>query len=149
MRKPVSRQFHKVSPDVWRSRRFLALADEQRLLWFYLATSPHQTSAGCCKLPPAYAVADLGWIMDQYLDCLAALVGADLIAHDPDTDEIYVCRWFKTSPPTNGKHAAGVYSRICKIESAGVAERCEGEFAETPFGETYISNPSFAKDAEW
>ncbi|TIP20160.1 hypothetical protein [Mesorhizobium sp.] len=146
MRKKAVRQFHKVSPDVWRSRRFLALVGDQRELWFYLVTSPHQTSAGCYKLPPAYAVADLGndWTRELYEACLRVLVDGDLIAHDPDTDEIYVCRWFKTSPPTNGSHAAGIYHHICKLESLAVQERVEQEFAETEYGAAYISSPSSA-----
>ncbi|RUV07447.1 hypothetical protein EOA79_04585 [Mesorhizobium sp. M1A.F.Ca.IN.020.03.2.1] len=146
MRK-AARQFHKVSPDVWRSRRFLALTAEERLLWFYFSTGPHQTSAGCCKLPAAYAVADLGWLMDQYLENLAALVGGDLVVHDPETDEIYVCRWFKTSPPTNGKHAAGIYNHICKLESPAVQDRVEREFAETEYGGAYITAPSIANSS--
>ncbi|TGT35695.1 hypothetical protein [Mesorhizobium sp. M8A.F.Ca.ET.165.01.1.1] len=146
MRRKAVRQFHKVSPDVWRSRRFLALEGDQRELWFYLATGPHQTSAGCCKLPPAYAVADLGndWTKERFLACVKVLVDGDLIAHDPDTDEIYVCRWFTTSPPTNGKHAAGIYNHICKLESAAVQERVEEEFAATDFGGSFLDSPSIA-----
>ncbi|TPJ85524.1 hypothetical protein FJ434_16500 [Mesorhizobium sp. B2-5-13] len=143
MRK-ATRQFHKVGPDVWRSRRFLALTNDQRLLWFYFSTGPHQTSAGCCKVPPAYAVADLGWTMEQYQGCLSALVAGGLIDHDPDTDEIFVCRWFQTSPPTNGKHAAGTYNRILKLESAELQERVEQVFGETEFGAMFMSTPSIA-----
>ncbi|TGR22399.1 MULTISPECIES: hypothetical protein [unclassified Mesorhizobium] len=148
MRKKAVRQFHKVSPDVWRSRRFLALQSDEREVWFYLATGPHQTSAGCCKLPPAYAVADLGndWTKERFLACIKVLVDGDLIAHDPDTDEIYVCRWYKTSPPMNGSHAAGIYNHIVRLESAEVQERVEREFAETEYGDMYITNPSITKD---
>ncbi|TGP27354.1 hypothetical protein EN875_033995 [Mesorhizobium sp. M2D.F.Ca.ET.232.01.1.1] len=148
MRKKAVRQFHKVSPDVWRSRRFLALQSDEREVWFYLATGPHQTSAGCCKLLPAYAVADLGndWTKEHFLDCVAVLVDGDLVVYDPDTDEIYVCRWFTTSPPTNGKHAAGIYNHILKLESAAVQERVEREFAETEYGDAYITSPSITKD---
>ncbi|RWN99527.1 hypothetical protein [Mesorhizobium sp.] len=138
------RQFHKVGPTVWRSRRFLALTNDQRLLWFYFSTGPHQTSAGCCLVPPAYAVADLGWTMDHYQLCLAALATADLIRHDEETNEIYVCRWFQTSPPTNGKHAAGIASHIYKLDSDRVREKVEAEFDETEWGAQFMTSPSIA-----
>ncbi|ESZ31251.1 hypothetical protein X733_22530 [Mesorhizobium sp. L2C067A000] len=136
------RQFHKVGPTVWRSRRFLALTNDQRLLWFYFSTGPHQTSAGCCLVLPAYAVADLGWTMEQYLSCLDALSAADLISHDEQT--LYVCRWFQTSPPTNGKHAAGIASNIYKLDSPKVQEKAEEEFGETEWGAQFMGNPSIA-----
>lgn len=138
------RQFHKVGPTVWRSKRFLALTNDQRLLWFYFSTGPHQTSAGCCLVLPAYAVADLGWTMDHYESCLDALADADLISHDEETNEIFVCRWFQTSPPTNGKHAAGIASNICKVDSDKVRGRAEEEFAETDFGAQFLTQPSIA-----
>ncbi|TPM33888.1 hypothetical protein FJ955_03910 [Mesorhizobium sp. B2-2-2] len=144
MRKAV-RQFHKVSPEVWRSKRFLALTNDQRLLWFYFSTGPHQTSAGCCKLPPAYAVADLGWTMNHYLTCLEALTDGDLVTCDSETSEIYVRRWFQTSPPTNAKHAAGISSNIYRLDSDEVRERVEEEFSETEFGAAFLSTPSIAQ----
>ncbi|BCH01250.1 hypothetical protein MesoLj131b_32490 [Mesorhizobium sp. 131-2-5] len=140
----ASRQFHKVGPTVWRSRRFLALTNDQRLLWFYFSTGPHQTSAGCCMVPPAYAVADLGWTREHYESCLDALSVADLISHDEETNEIYVCRWFQTSPPTNAKHAAGIASNIYKLDSRKVSEKAEAEFLETEWGAQFVGNPSIA-----
>ncbi|MER9331880.1 hypothetical protein [Mesorhizobium sp. M0488] len=140
----ASRQFHKVGPTVWRSKRFLALTNDQRLLWFYFSTGPHQTSAGCCMVPPAYAVADLGWTREHYEACLDALSAADLISHDEETNEIFVRRWFQTSPPANGKHAAGIASHICKLESDIVREKVEAEFVETDWGAQFMTSPSSA-----
>lgn len=138
------RQFHKVSPAVWRSRRFNSLPDDARVLWFYFATGPHQTSAGCSRIPPAYASADLGWSQDRYEKGKAELVVADLIVADDETNEVYVCRWFQHCAPTNAKHAAGIASNIYALDSDGIRERIEGEFAETLWGGRFLDSPSCA-----
>ena len=138
------RQFHKIAPPVWRSKRFLSLPDDGRLLWFYYATSPHQTSAGCCRIPTAYAEADLGWSRDRHDKNRQILMDADMIQFDPDTDELFVSRWFQHAAPANAKHAAGIASFISALDSDAVRERAEGEFVQTLWGERFIIEPSCA-----
>lgn len=123
------REFSKVSPAVWRSKRFLALkTDRGRLLLLYFMTSQHQNSAGAYKLPEGYAVSDLGWATDAYRDARAELQAAGLIHYDPETEEVYVSGWFKVCPPMNDKHASGTMSRISEIESDALREVLEEEF---------------------
>ncbi|MCV0395918.1 MAG: hypothetical protein K5872_06640 [Rhizobiaceae bacterium] len=138
------RQFHKVSPAVWRSRRFNSLPDDPRVLWFYFATGPHQTSAGCSRIPPAYASADLGWSAERYAAGKSELVAADLIVADDEANEIYVCRWFQHCPPTNAKHAAGIASNIYALDSDIIRERVEADFAETLWGGRFLDSPGRA-----
>lgn len=139
------RQFHKIAPPVWRSRRFLSLPDDGRLLWFYFATSPHQTSAGCCRIPSAYAESDLGWSRDRYSRTRALLVDCGMVLFDEGTDELFVCNWFRHSPPTNAKHAAGIAGIISSLDSDDIRERAEGEFCETVWGDRFTSEPSCAR----
>ena len=138
------RQFHKISPPVWRSKRFRSLTEDGRLLWFYFATSPHQTSAGCCRVPSAYGEADLGWSRDRFQTNRDLLIGADMITHDDETDESFVRRWFQHAPPTNAKHAAGIASIIASLDSDVVREQAEAEFVETVWGERFTTEPSCA-----
>lgn len=138
------RQFHKIAPPVWRSKRFLSLPDDGRLLWFYFAAGPHQTSAGCSRIPPAYAESDLGWSCDRYRQAMRELVAGDLIVADDETNEIYVCRWFQHCSPTNAKHAAGIASNISRLDSDDIRERVEAEFSETIWGGRFLDSPGDA-----
>lgn len=121
------RDFSKVSPHLWRSKRFRSLGDEGRLLHMYLLTCEHQTSAGCLRLPDAYAAADLGWPVDKFHRATAEVEEAGLIVHDDETEEIFVTRWFKHNPPTNSKHRQGVDRIISEIDSDKVREAAESD----------------------
>ena len=97
----MTKRFSKVSPAVWRSRRFTSLPDsDAKLLYLYFVTSEHQTSIGAYVIPTGYAIADLAWDAPRYENARTALVAADLIAFDDDTSTVYVLRWFKHSPLT-------------------------------------------------
>ena len=125
----MAQDFTKVSPAVWRSKRFLALNDTGKVLYLYYLTCDHQNSTGCFRLPPAYAAADLQWEQEKYLEQREVLEAADLVVVDDDHDLIYVCRWFKHCPPTNASHAQGIIKRVEQIESDVLRERVEAEFA--------------------
>ncbi|MBZ9760316.1 hypothetical protein LB553_05430 [Mesorhizobium sp. CA8] len=132
-----TRNFTMVAPGLHSSRRFLALDDSQRALFFYLLTSPHQSSCGCSQIRPGYACADLGpnWPEPKYLTCLGDLEGAGLIITDPETNEIYVTRWFKHNSKGSWKYAKAVQSQIDKIESEMLREKVSADFAETELGQ--------------
>lgn len=126
----MAQDFTKVSPAVWRSKRFLALDDAGKVLYLYSLTCEHQNSTGCFRLPDAYASADLQWSIEKYRQYRDGLVSADLLAVDVENSMIYVCRWFKHCPPTNNNHAKGIAKQIGRIESDALRERVEAEFAQ-------------------
>jgi hypothetical protein len=117
------RQFTKVSPQIWRSTRFRDLkTDAERLLYLYLLTCEHQNSAGCFRLPAAYAAADLLWSEDTYREALSGLIGADLVQTDDETQEVLVRRWFKHNLPDNPKHKMAVEKAIESVSSDELRE---------------------------
>ncbi|WP_185982840.1 hypothetical protein [Aureimonas mangrovi] len=124
------REFTKVSPNLWRSRRFIGLTDAGKVLYAYLLTCEHQNSTGCFRLPDGYACADLQWLSEKYAGARDELVEADLIAIDLELSLIFVRRWFKHSPPMNPKHAQGTVKQISEIESDSIREIVEQEFAD-------------------
>jgi len=120
-----------VSRSIWRSSRFGALtASRDKLLFFYLMTNEHQNGAGCYRLPDGYAIADLGWTLDDYLAAREAVQAAGLIDRDPDTDEIFVERWLRNNPPHNKSHATGIKNLIFAVESDRLRQKLEADFAE-------------------
>ncbi|WP_119820835.1 hypothetical protein [Mesorhizobium sp. DCY119] len=137
------REFSKISPQLWNSKRFRKLDnDDARYFYLYLLSCEHQTSAGCFRLPVAYAANDLNWETDRVQDSCAILGKSDMILHDADTDEVFIRRWFRHSPPTNKKHAAGIRSYIDRLESEFVAEAADDEFLKTEWGLKFTESPS-------
>ena len=113
------RDFTKVSPTLWQSRRFLDLpSDDGRLLYLYLLTCPHQNSAGCFWLPVGYACNDLGWNADQYQPARQALVDAELIQYDETHNVVLIERWFNHNEPMNQSHMTGIERGLEKVPSA-------------------------------
>lgn len=122
-------EYSKVSRALWQSQRFNALGGaDDKLLYLYFLTCPHQTSAGCYRLPDGYALSDLGWTLDAYQARRAAVVAADLIAFDAETSEVYIEQWLRHSPPTNNKHAQGIRKVIECIDSDVLREKAEADF---------------------
>ena len=126
------RTFSKISPKLWRSPRFRSLeSGDARLLYLYVLTCEHQSSAGCFRLPGAYAASDLGWTEGRLSEAREALTKAALLVHDAGTDEYFVPRWFKHNPACNAKHKQGIERLISELDSDHVREAAESEYADS------------------
>ena len=127
----MTRLFSKVSPAVWGSSRFMGLpTNEAKLLYLYLLTNEHLNSAGAYRLKEGYALADLGWQPAEYRNAMAMLVAAGLIAHDDDTSEVYILRWFKHNPPQNEKHSIGCNRVLNELDSESISALAFADFQE-------------------
>jgi hypothetical protein len=134
-----SKRFSKVSPAVWRSRRFISLSTcEAKLLYLYFVTSEHQTSIGAYSIPTGYAIADLGWKVEAYETARAEIEKAGLIVFDEDTETVYVQRWFKHCPPMNVKHSQGCHRLIGELDSEMIAEKVQADLDEVESGRNPI-----------
>lgn len=112
------REFSKVSPNVWQSKRYNSLPSlEGRHLYLYLLTSEHQTSAGAYRLPDGYATFDLSWDLPLYLKARQELASADMIVFDEATSEVMITRWFKHNPPMSPSHFIGVEKLLKRLQS--------------------------------
>jgi hypothetical protein len=128
----MTRRFTKIGGGaLWRSKRFTDLSStDAKLLLFYFLTSEHMTSAGAYQVPDGYAIADLGWTMEQYRKARAELVSADLILFDDESSVVYVLRWFRHNVPMNQRHTVGTARLISEIPCDAVRERVEADFTE-------------------
>ena len=112
------REFSKISPVLWQSKRFNNLAsDDARFLYLYLLTNSHQTSAGCYRLPDGYATNDLRWELSRYVKARQELANADLILYDESESVLMITRWFKHTPPMSESHFIGVERILEKVPS--------------------------------
>ena len=112
------RDFSKVSPSVWRSKKYRSLGSmEAQHVYLYLLTCPHGNSAGCFDLHPMYACADLGMTEIQYLDCIERLCLAGLIEWDAGENTVLIVNWLEFNAPANAKHAIGILSQLGQASS--------------------------------
>jgi len=125
------RQYSKISPTIWRSKKFRKLnSDDARLVYFYLITCPHSNSAGCYDLPYVYGSADLGWNVERFKTAIDSLSKVELIAFDEDENTVLIVNWAKFNPPTNAKHALGLINELESASSDDLKSVCAQEFRE-------------------
>lgn len=123
------RDFSKVSPLLWREKRFKELSSaETKTVYLYLLTCEHQNSAGCYRLPDGYAIEDLAISRETYIAARTELVAQGSILFDESTSELFVSGWFQTNPAMNKKHAMSIERRISELASDTLRERAEAEF---------------------
>lgn len=115
----MARDFSKVSPNVWKSKKFWALPnDGVRLAYLFLLTCAHTNSGGCYRVPVAYISVDLNWDLKQAQEAIESLCENGLIAFDFDEHTVWIEQWFRFNPPTNANHALGILKDIKESPSA-------------------------------
>lgn len=99
------REFGKVSPTVWSSRKFTRLPDDSsKLLFLYCLTAPHSNSVGLYKLPIGYICEDLGWTTERCRKGIETLSKGLLIRYDEGEKTVWIEQWFRFNPPSNANH---------------------------------------------
>lgn len=119
------REYAKVSPKLWRSKKFRLLhGSAERLLYFYLLTCPHSNSAGVYHMPQSYISADLGWEDDITQGHMTRLIDVGLIEYDHEEEAVMITNWFRAAnAPTNPRHLAGIVRQIVENPSKTLAAK--------------------------
>lgn len=132
------REYAKVSPKVWQSRKFRDLpGDDARLLYFYLHTSPQANSLGCYVLPPGYGSADLRWSESRYRAALEALCEAGLAGWDERENLVRITQFLRHDPLTNPNHATAAVKLVLKLPPSPETVEVIRELLDSG----YIKNP--------
>ena len=141
------RDFTKVSPSVWKSRKFRALENntDARLAYLYILTSPHASSAGCYDLPEGYASADLGWEIDRYREAIDRLCGVGLIEFSEGENTVWVTNWAAFNSPTNGKHAMAILNDLRQASCRILKYKAFQQLMEIIVSKGYDRDPAFVK----
>lgn len=112
------REFIKISPTVWRSKKFRSLPDlESRHAYLYLLTCPHANAAGCFDIHPLYAAADMGMTEERFAYCIETLSKAGLVEWDAAENTVLIANWIEFNGPQNPKHALGILSQLAQASS--------------------------------
>ena len=136
------REFCKVSPTVWRSKKFRSLPNiEARHVYLYLLTCPHANASGCFDIHPMYAAADLGLSDIQFRDCINTLSEAGLLEWDDAENTVLIGNWVEFNGPQNPKHALGILSQLAQVSS----DTLKGKAFQDLYAE--ISRKKFDREA--
>lgn len=140
------REFSKVAPNVWQSRKFWQLPDDDaRFAYLYLLTNVHVNSAGCYDLLEGYAVTDLRWSAERFAKALASLCHIHLIELDADENTILITNWTTFNEPTNARHAHGILNQLNKASSVSLKSLRAKEFWQTIVAKQFDRDRTMAK----
>lgn len=109
------RDFCKVNPSLWTSKRFRSLAEEGQRFYLYVLTSPQSNSAGCYRLNNSYACADLAWEKSKFDTVCHTVCESGLLQYDKGEEIIYIDKWFSFNAPANPKHCLKIITELAQI----------------------------------
>ena len=109
------RDFSKINPSVWTSKRFTSLDDDGKLFYLYALTSPLSNSCGCYRLPYGYIMEDVGWDRTRIDTVCHTVSQTGLISYDRTEFVILIDRWYEYNPPNNPKHCLRVISELKSV----------------------------------
>lgn len=128
----MSRDFNKVSPNVWDSRKFRRLEnDDARLLYLYLLTNKNCNSVGCYVMRSGYGCADLDWQSDRFGKAIDSLCDVGLIAIDSAEDLVLIANFLTFNEPTNAKHAMSTMKTLAALPRSPLRDMRFQELTET------------------
>jgi hypothetical protein len=140
------RDFSKVSPSVWRSKKFKKLSGEgEKLVYLYLLTCPHGNSAGCFDLDPSYVCADMGITEKAYRKAMDSLSSVGLVLFDETENTVFITNWATFNPPTNVKHAMGLVAQIDGASSCALKAAALRDFKATIEAKGFDSMEALSK----
>jgi hypothetical protein len=121
-------KYGRINSTLWNSKKWRSLRgaehiahDRPRLLYHYLHDNPHRNSVGTYVLPPGYACEDLGWDSEGYREAMDRLCQASLVVWDTDESVVHIVGAIDQDPPTNERHARGMYATLDDLPD------CEGK----------------------
>ncbi len=131
------RDYGKIYTSLWRSKKFRGLPnDDCRLLYLYLHTSPHTNMLGCFVLEEGYAIADLGWTVKRYRDCIDTLCKAYLIGFDSGESLVRIVDFIAHDPFMNPKHAMAAVKTAEKLPNCEEKQRLIADLASAKYVDT-------------
>ena len=121
------RSFTMIRPALWTSPDFRALSGEDRLLYLYYLSGPHQTLTGVSRVPDGYTSDDLGWNVQRCQDARRRLAEAGMIESDDDTNEVLITGWWYDNFPTNQSHMKGAWRGLSDVKSSRLSKSARGQ----------------------
>lgn len=108
------RDYGKVRTAIWSDEKVREdMTSDDRVLFFYLLTSPHTTALGCFYCPDGYILEDLRWSLERVKDTIASLCRLG-VAHRDRTGWVWLPNFLRHNVPENGS----VWKHIRRLAKA-------------------------------
>lgn len=76
-------RYRKVDPRIWNDKRFCALGDTGKLVFFMLLTHPNMTALGAMRATVAGLAEELGWPVEAFREAFVEVLREGMAEHDP------------------------------------------------------------------
>ncbi len=135
--------YRKIHIRVWGDKRFRALSDDSKLLFFYLLTGPHTTSLpGLFEGGQMGLAEKLGWEIDKFKSAFTVLEEKKMVEVDWEAQIIFIPNQIKYNPPHNPNIVKGwakVYDNIPESPLKSKFYAHVKRFLK-PFGESFLQS---------
>jgi|TARA_Y100000310_G_scaffold37766_1_gene35415 hypothetical protein len=116
-------RYQKIHSQIWHDEKFINLTSSQKLLFFYILTSPHCNAIGCYILPMGYISEDLQAPSKSLRRGLEALQKRGFIVYDNKTRMLLISNFLKHNPVNNKNIAICAMNIIKKLSQSVVLQQ--------------------------
>jgi hypothetical protein len=108
-------RYSRIPSHLWTDEEFSRLSDRAKLGTMYVLSCPHRCLEGIFKLPPHYAIADLGWTMKTWNSVLTILQESGFLKWDSRTNVMLIVNALRYQSPENPNQIASTLQRISNL----------------------------------
>jgi hypothetical protein len=128
----VSR-YRKVDPRIWNDKKFCALSDNAKLVFFMLLTHPGMTALGAMRATVPGLASELGWEPEAFGEAFGEALSKGMAEHDRKACLVALPRFLRYNPPESPNVVKAWIGAVdllpeCDLKSV-VIQRAKG-FAE-------------------
>jgi hypothetical protein len=92
-------KYRKVYPGIWNDRKFRALSDNAKLVFFFLLTHPHLTSLGAMRGNLPGLAYELGWSLERFSEAFQEVLTKGMVRYDKCACFIWLPNYLKYNKP--------------------------------------------------
>ena len=96
---------------IWADKKFYAIGDREKLLWFHLLTNPFTNGIGIYNASLEGLAAHMKWPIDEYRVTFSVVSTQLGVLYDDEWQVFYIKHFFKYNKPDN----ANVFTGIMKM----------------------------------
>lgn len=92
-------RYRKIDSRIWNDKKFRALSDDGRMVWFLLLTHPNMTALGGMRAALDGLAGEIGWKPARFRKAFAEISEKGMALHDEEASLIVLPRFLRYNPP--------------------------------------------------
>ena len=92
-------RYRKVDPRIWNDKKFRALDDQGKLVFFMLLTHPHMTAIGAMRASSAGLADELGWTPKAFAEAFAEVLSNGMAKYDDKACLVWLPNFIRYNQP--------------------------------------------------